>query len=296
MLVTVRAAVFLDRDNTLIANDGDLGDPNQVRLLDGVAGGIRALRDAGFRIVVITNQGGVARGVFTEDDVQAVNEQLSRLVDEQAGAGGLIDRVYYCPYHPEGVISAYRREHPWRKPHSGMLLQAAHDLQLDLARSWMIGDQPRDIRAGQSAGCRTVLLGQLGDEPPDLRPTACAGCFLDAVGIVLDRVDDADRPAPATAAPPPAASSGTDPATGNPLEPLRRAVTDLADELRSARQRRAEFTALKMAASVCQLLALALLVPGLLQLRDTDAYLRWMAGAAFMQLLTITFLLVEQRA
>ena len=91
----MQPAVFLDRDNTLIANDGDLGDPGQVRLLDGVAQGLAALREAGFRLVVITNQGGVARGRYGEADVDAVHQEIASQVDLEGGRTGIIERFYY---------------------------------------------------------------------------------------------------------------------------------------------------------------------------------------------------------
>lgn len=150
------AAVFLDRDNTLIHNDGDLGDADQARLIKGAASAIASLRGLGYKIVVVSNQGGVARGKLSEADVQAVNERIAGLV--KATSGSTIDRFYYCPYHPEGKIKKYRREHPWRKPGPGMLLQAAQDLQLDLGRSWLIGDEPHDIQAASAAGVRAILL------------------------------------------------------------------------------------------------------------------------------------------
>ena len=146
--------VFLDRDNTLIANDGDLGDPAAVKLLPGVAEGLLRLKSSGFRIVVVTNQGGVARGRYGENDVERVHRRVAELVDASSGGERVIDRFYYCPYHPDGTVPEYRREHPWRKPQPGMLLQATEDLRLDLDRGWMVGDQPRDVLAGRAAGCR----------------------------------------------------------------------------------------------------------------------------------------------
>jgi D-glycero-D-manno-heptose 1,7-bisphosphate phosphatase len=182
----VAPAVFLDRDNTLIANDGDLGDPDAVMLLDGVAAGLRALREAGYRLVVVTNQGGVARGVFSEADVDAVNQRIVELLRRETG-DPLIERFYYCPYHPEGTVAEYRSEHPWRKPAPGMLLQAARDLRLDLPRSWIIGDGARDVQAGQSAGCRTVLIAPAPPEEPGVQPTAVVGSFADATQVILKR-------------------------------------------------------------------------------------------------------------
>ena len=173
-------AVFLDRDNTLILNDGDLGDPDAVRLIDGVAPALARLGGAGWRLVVVSNQGGVARGRYTERDVEAVNRRIAELIDDQAGTRGLIDRFYWCPYHPDGTVERYRREHPWRKPQPGMLLQASRDMDIDLQQSWMIGDQPRDVEAGQAAGCRTILIGAADD-----RADVVVGTLSEAVHVIL---------------------------------------------------------------------------------------------------------------
>lgn len=179
-------AVFLDRDNTLIVNDEDLGDPAAVQLIPGVAEGLLRLHRAGYRLVVVTNQGGVARGRYTEDAVDAVHQRIVRLLAEVTGGRDLIDRFYYCPYHPEAELDAYRREHFWRKPNPGMLMQAARDMKLSLAGSWMIGDQARDIAAGRAAGCRTILV-QSPDRAAGIEPApdAIAATFAEAVGIIL---------------------------------------------------------------------------------------------------------------
>ena len=153
-----RPAVFLDRDNTLIKNDGDLGDPEAVELITGVPLAIASLCGLGYRVVVVTNQGGVARGAYTEEDVEAVHERISELVQDRAN-GARIDAFYACPFHPDGTVKAYAKDHANRKPKPGMLLQAAEDLDLDLSASWMVGDQLRDVEAGAAAGCRTILLG-----------------------------------------------------------------------------------------------------------------------------------------
>ncbi|NNM86050.1 MAG: HAD family hydrolase [Phycisphaerales bacterium] len=152
-------AVFMDRDNTIIANDGYLGDPAGVKLLPGAATAIASLRRLGYRIVVVSNQSGVARGLFDEAAVKAVNDEMCRQLKRQADA--LVDAIYYSPHHPDAPVAEYRQDHPWRKPKPGMLLHAASELNLDLNQSWMIGDQPRDVDAGASAGCRTILLGNL---------------------------------------------------------------------------------------------------------------------------------------
>ncbi|MEO0514481.1 MAG: HAD-IIIA family hydrolase [Planctomycetota bacterium] len=152
-----RPAVFLDRDNTIIHNDGDLGDPDEVKLIQGVASAIASVCGLGYKVVVVTNQGGVARGKYTEEDVDAVHDRIESMIHERAN-GARIDAFYFCPFHPQGTVARYKKEHPTRKPKPGMLLQAAEDLDLDLSQSWMVGDALRDIEAGAAAGCRTVLL------------------------------------------------------------------------------------------------------------------------------------------
>lgn len=152
-----RSAVFLDRDNTIIHNDGDLGDPDQVKLIQGVASAIASVCGLAYKVVVVTNQGGVARGKYDEEAVDAVHDRIEEMVQERAN-GARIDAFYFCPFHPQGTVARYKKEHPTRKPKPGMLLQAAEDLDLDLSQSWMVGDALRDIEAGAAAGCRTVLL------------------------------------------------------------------------------------------------------------------------------------------
>ncbi|MEQ9616570.1 MAG: HAD-IIIA family hydrolase [Phycisphaerales bacterium] len=151
-------AIFFDRDDTLIecngiTPDGDLGDPNLVKLKPGAADAVERLRLAGYRIVVFTNQGGVARGSHTIADVYAVNDRVNELL------GGRVDAFRFCPWHPKGTVPCWAREHPWRKPAPGMILDAAASLGLDLSRSWVIGDAERDCHAGREAGCSTILIG-----------------------------------------------------------------------------------------------------------------------------------------
>lgn len=159
----MNAAVFLDRDNTIIHNDGDLGDPDLVRLIQGAASAIASLRGLNYKIIVITNQGGVARGKYGEEDVEKTNQRVADLV--KAASGTNIDRFYYCPYHPQGSVPEYTCEHEWRKPQPGMLLQAAKDMNIDLSQSWMVGDQMRDVQAGVAAGTRCILLRADAQEP-----------------------------------------------------------------------------------------------------------------------------------
>lgn len=149
-------AVFLDRDDTLIVcNDlppppapgakGDLIDPSLVQLLPGVREGCHRLRAAGFTLVVVSNQGSVARGIATPLAVERVNDAVRSALGMQHLP------FYYCPFHPKGLVPFFTREHPWRKPAGGMILASAAELSLDLDRSWLIGDAARDIEAGVAA-------------------------------------------------------------------------------------------------------------------------------------------------
>lgn len=194
-------AVFLDRDGTLVRDARSLTDPQQVELMPGAGPAIAALRDMGYRIVVISNQGQVAKGVVTEQDVRQINQRIVELVRQTPGA--TIDRFYFCPFSPSGTIERYTRDHPWRKPQPGMLLQAAEDLQLDLSESWLVGDHTRDIVAGKRAGVRTVQLldadAELPRQSPDGKPIPQpdhrAATLMEAARIIATR-----RPATVTIA------------------------------------------------------------------------------------------------
>ncbi|MCC5830778.1 MAG: HAD-IIIA family hydrolase [Phycisphaeraceae bacterium] len=152
----INRAIFLDRDNTIIQAMADRSDPEQVSLIKGAASAIASLRGLGYRIIVITNQGGVARGELTEEDVEKVNQRIDELVRQTSNTR--IDRFYYCPYDPKGKVERYRKDHPWRKPQPGMILHAANDFKVDLKQSWTVGDSLHDIEAGIAAGTRTILI------------------------------------------------------------------------------------------------------------------------------------------
>ncbi|MCK5113257.1 MAG: HAD family hydrolase [Phycisphaerae bacterium] len=154
-------AVFLDRDGTIIDDSGYLSDPAGVHLLPGVDLAIKSLRSAGYKIVVVTNQSGVARGMLTE---AALEEIHSTLRNQLAEKGAVLDAIYYCPYHPDGSVDKYASESDHRKPEPGMLLLAGKELDLDLEQSWMVGDAGRDVGAGQKAGTRTVRIRHHHDD------------------------------------------------------------------------------------------------------------------------------------
>jgi D-glycero-D-manno-heptose 1,7-bisphosphate phosphatase len=145
-------AVFLDRDGTLIEDLGYPREPERVRLLAGAAEGLRALRTAGWRLVVVSNQSGIGRGIITDHEARAVHQQFVALL---AREGISLDAVRYCPHAPWEKCEC-------RKPAPGLLLTASAELGLDLTGSFMIGDKPSDVEAGHRAGTRTVLFAPGG--------------------------------------------------------------------------------------------------------------------------------------
>ena len=163
-------AIFLDRDNTIIDDPGYINHPDQVKLLDGAAQALVQLKAMGYKLIVVSNQSGVARGIVTEKTLSEIHDRLKQLLAEN---GAYLDGIYYCPYHPEGSIAKYRRQSDLQKPKPGMLLKAANEMDIDLSLSWMIGDSARDIEAGHQAGCRTILIEKYQHFEPN-RPNRTA--------------------------------------------------------------------------------------------------------------------------
>ena len=161
-------AVFLDRDGVLIEDVGLLTEEAQLRVLDGVPEALIALRQAGFLLVVISNQTVVARGLLTEAGVNQIHQALDARLQS---AGASIDRYYFCPHHPKGTLPQYRLDCDCRKPKPGLLLRAARDCGIDLTKCFCVGDRLTDIIAGAKAGCRTVLV-QTGRHVDPLIETA----------------------------------------------------------------------------------------------------------------------------
>ncbi|MGC4033323.1 MAG: HAD family hydrolase [Tepidisphaeraceae bacterium] len=152
-----RPAVFFDRDNTLIVGNEYLGDPAGVVLVRGAADAVAACHDLGFAVVTVSNQSGVARGMFSEHDVSLVNARMEEMLQSD-NSKATIDRHEYCPHHPQGTTAGYAFDCDCRKPKPGMILRAAGAMDIDLAASWLVGDAPRDVAAGKTAGCRTILI------------------------------------------------------------------------------------------------------------------------------------------
>ncbi|GCE48726.1 D-glycero-D-manno-heptose 1,7-bisphosphate phosphatase [Thermosporothrix hazakensis] len=162
-------AVFLDRDGTLVHSVHYPSRPEQLRLYDGIAPALRELQAMGFLLIVVTNQSGIARGYFTEADLQRMHASLSANLSAQ---GVFLDGFYHCPHHPDGVVPELAFRCACRKPQPGMLLRAAAERDIDLQASWFIGDILDDVEAGNRAGCRTVLV-DLGTEQPPASPSRC---------------------------------------------------------------------------------------------------------------------------
>lgn len=150
-----RPAVFFDRDGTLNEEVEFLSVPEQLRLIPGAGDAVRIANERGFVTCVISNQSGVARGLFSESALVPIH---AKLITELGSRGAHLDRIYYCPHHPTEGIPPYNIDCSCRKPRPGMLRQAEHELGVDLPRSFVIGDRLADILAGRSVGARSVLV------------------------------------------------------------------------------------------------------------------------------------------
>ena len=208
-------AIFLDRDGTLIEDVGYPSRPEHIRILGGVARALARMAGAGYKLVVVTNQSGIARGLLTEDDLnrfhQALDEQLELL-------GARLDAYYSCPHHPDPALATRADlavECDCRKPKPGLILQAAQDLDIDLAVSWTVGDKWRDVACGQAAGTRTIKLpappSSEDVRPPDLGPpTAEVADLEQAATFILDH--PGREPAPSEPPEAPVAAAEPQPA------------------------------------------------------------------------------------
>lgn len=184
----MQPAIFLDKDGTLVEDVPYNVDPDRIRLTERALEGLRLLQEAGFRLIVVSNQSGVARGYFSEIELVAVKERLKELL---ADAGISLDGFYYCPHHPEGVIEPYAVACSCRKPQPGLLYKAAREREIDLTASWLIGDILNDVEAGHRAKCRSILINN-GNETewkmePLRRPDDMVGNLYQAAETILSR-------------------------------------------------------------------------------------------------------------
>lgn len=191
-------AVFLDRDGTVNEEVGYLNDVSKLRLIPGASRAIHRLNKAGFKVILVTNQSGVARGYFPEDLVHEAHARLDQLLKADDAR---IDAVYYCPHHPTAGNSGFTMECDCRKPRTGLIERAVKDHNIDITRSYMVGDKWSDIELGHRAGVRSVLVmsGFAPDDPGNKRPERLeepdyrAGDLQEAAGWIIGLEGKAGR-------------------------------------------------------------------------------------------------------
>jgi D,D-heptose 1,7-bisphosphate phosphatase len=173
-------AVFFDKDGTLVKDVPYNVDPNLIELTTGAAAAVQKLKEANWKVFVVSNQSGVARGFFAEEDLTAVWQKLNELCSIK------FDGFYFCPHFENGNVRQYSFACNCRKPKTGLILQAAREHNINLKSSWMIGDSKKDITAGQSAGCRTILLGEANQNSNELQmPTFIVESLGEAADLIL---------------------------------------------------------------------------------------------------------------
>lgn len=183
-----RRAVFLDRDGTLIEEAGYLDRLERLVFYPYTVDAVRVLNRTGFAVVVVSNQAGVARGIVEESFVGEAHRHIAARLE---AGGARIDRFYYCPHHRNGSVQPYARDCDCRKPEPGLLRRAQEELDLDLSRSFMVGDRWHDIQAGKAVGARSMLLrsgvGRIEEAspPPGLVPDAVVDTLMDAAAWIL---------------------------------------------------------------------------------------------------------------
>jgi len=186
----MRPAVFLDRDGTLNKEVGYLDHLDRFELYPWAIDAVRLLNRAGFVVVVVTNQAGVARGLLSEKFLGDLHQHMT---DIFSVGGAKIDRIYYCPHHPEAPVEAYRFHCDCRKPNPGMVRQAERELSLDLVRSFVVGDRWCDVQLAQAVGAKGILVrtgygaSEVGSPPEGVSVAAVRSNLMEAVGWILQQ-------------------------------------------------------------------------------------------------------------
>ncbi|NLE29483.1 MAG: HAD family hydrolase [Phycisphaerae bacterium] len=187
-------AVFLDRDGTIIHDAGYIKTPDLVRFLPLAPEALVLLQNAGYRLIVVSNQSGIARGLISLDQLCAVQNRFFELLQNH---NITLTDYLFCPHHPNGAIAEFQKTCTCRKPAPGMLLAAAKKYNIDLANSWMIGDKSDDVRAGQAAGTQTIRLISPLSSPlathlsvEDSRPDFYAENLFEAAKIIIRQLQE----------------------------------------------------------------------------------------------------------
>ncbi len=278
-------AVFLDRDGTIIEDTGYVDSPEKVRLLPGAAEAVKRLSAAGFRIVLVSNQSGVARGILNEGTLQRVHERVAALL---GAAGAQLDAYYYCPFldGAEAVVENYRKDSDLRKPRPGMLLKAAKEHDLELALSWMIGDSPGDVEAGRRAGCKTILIAPNGRMPASgsASPDHSVANLSEAAAVVEATVTD------------PTGGVGRNPrgdGEGGALALMAKIAERLDTRLRDERQH--DFSMLRFGGSLLQMLSIVAAAWGAIGLlNDHPSTAARLLFACYLQLAAVSAFLLDR--
>jgi D-glycero-D-manno-heptose 1,7-bisphosphate phosphatase len=180
-----RRTVFLDKDGTLVDDLPYNVDPRRVRFAAGAREGVRLLAAAGYRLIIATNQAGIARGYFTESELRAVERHLAAEVE---GLGGRLDGFLFCPHLPDGV-NEFAIDCECRKPAPGLIRRAVEELGVRTDRAWFVGDTWMDVLAGRRGGCRTIMVGPEARDasslPEDRRPEFAVRDLFDAARVIL---------------------------------------------------------------------------------------------------------------
>lgn len=175
----MRIAVFLDRDGTICKDVHYMRSPEQFELLPSAVEGIKLLNKLGMKVVIVTNQSGVARGYFTEETLKKIHE---RMIDELLKKGARIDAIYYCPHHPDDNCSC-------RKPKIGMLKKAEADFGLDLSECFVVGDKKLDVETGKNAGCASVLITGPETEP-NIKADLSVSNLYEAAKVISKKIHE----------------------------------------------------------------------------------------------------------
>ncbi len=306
-------AVFLDRDDTVIDDPSYLTKPEQLKLMPGAADALRRLRLLGYKLIIVTNQSAVARGMITEEDLEKIHDRLLSML---AAEGVKIEKIYHCPFHPEGIIEEYKKDSFLRKPNPGMILSARDDMDIDLEQSWMIGDSYRDISAGKAAGCSTILINpptnprnRKPQEPPadyeavNIKEAANIVKMFHQKNRVSEPVPQSQpqsaspesQSLPQQNAPAAAANIPSTPDTIRLLKEIRQAVISLNTSKRSP-----HLSIMKVVAGAAQSLVILCLIVAVIKLIGSQTHdlsvLKPLGFAVVFQLMAIMFYFVSSES